>query len=235
MSETSSVQFDLVVFDWDGTLIDSTGAITEAIRSSASDLGLPVPSRERASHVIGLGLLEAIHHAVPAIVREQIPAFVERYRHHFLRQDALLLPFEGIDELLAELDTRGAKLAIATGKSRAGLDRALTQTGWGRRFRATRCADEGAPKPDPWMLRDLCGELEIDLARTLMIGDTTHDLRMAASAGAAAIAVTYGAHPDHELGAHDPLAMVSSVSELRDWLLPRLGLDPLDASGAGGR
>ncbi|HEY5635100.1 MAG TPA: HAD-IA family hydrolase [Burkholderiaceae bacterium] len=225
MSTNTTRQFDLVVFDWDGTLIDSTGAITEAIRSSAADLGLPVPSRERASHVIGLGLLEAVHYAVPAIARAQIPAFVERYRHHFLRADPDLVPFEGVESLLAELHTGGAALAIATGKSRVGLDRALRSTGWGPRFRATRCADEGAPKPDPWMLNDICLELEVSPARTLMIGDTTHDLRMAASAGAGAVAVTYGAHPDDELVALGPLAMASSVAELRGWLLPRLGFE----------
>lgn len=226
MSQTTSRQFDLVVFDWDGTLIDSTGAITEAIRSSAGDLGLEVPTRERASHVIGLGLLEAIHYAVPAIKREQIPAFVERYRHHFLSKDADLVPFEGIESLLFELHTQGAVLAIATGKSRVGLDRGLVHTGWGPRFRTTRCADEGAPKPDPWMLNDICAELEVAPQRTVMIGDTTHDLRMAASAGAGAVAVTYGAHPVDELGAHAPLAMAASVADLRSWLLPRLGLDP---------
>lgn len=215
-------RFALVVFDWDGTLIDSTHAIADAIQASAADLGLPVPSRERASHVIGLGLFEAIHHAVPEIHREQMPAFIERYRRHFLRADEHLRAFEGIDALLAELGQAGATLAVATGKSRAGLNRALLQTGWGRHFATTRCADEGLPKPDPWMLNDICEELGIEAGRAVMIGDTSHDLRMARSAGASAVAVTYGAHPVEELRACEPSACLDSVAQLREWLLPRL-------------
>ena len=218
-------RFELVVFDWDGTMVDSTRAITDAIREAASDLGLPVPSLERARHVIGLGLLEAIHYAVPSITRAQMPAFVERYREHYLREDATLKPFDGIPELLAELDAAGVMLAIATGKSRAGLNRALEQTGWGRHFVGTRTADEGTPKPDPWMLLDLCAALGSTPARAVMIGDTTHDLKMAAAAGATAVAVTYGAHPIAELTALAPAACVGSVAELRGWLLPRL--DPV--------
>lgn len=222
MTGSVAGRFELVVFDWDGTLIDSTAAITEAIRSSAADLGLPVPSRERASHVIGLGLLDAIHYAVPELPRARVPEFVERYRHHYLKEDAGLRPFEGIPELLAELSTLGATLAIATGKSRAGLNRALAQTEWTRHFTTTRCADEGAPKPDPWMLRDICEEVGVEPARAVMIGDTTHDLRMAAAAGATAIAVAYGAHPLEQLRALAPAGCVESVPQLRGWLLPRL-------------
>ena len=222
MTEPPRPEFELVVFDWDGTLIDSTGAIADSIQASAADLGLPVPSRERASHVIGLGLLEAIHYAVPQITREQVPAFVERYRFHYLREDANLRPFAGIPELLAELEAAGVMLAVATGKSRAGLNRALEQTGWRRHFVTTRCADEGAPKPDPWMLCDIGEELGTDAESTVMVGDTTHDLRMAGSFGAAAVAVTYGAHPADELQALAPAALVDSVASLRNWLLPRL-------------
>jgi len=218
----SRERFRLIVFDWDGTLIDSTAAIVQAIQASAADLALPVPTRERASHVIGLGLLEAIHFAVPAIAREQVPAYVERYRYHYLRRDAHLVPFEGVPELLTELIDSGAWLAVATGKSRAGLDRALVQMGWAGRFLTTRCADEGAPKPDPWMLRDICDELGLDPAEALMVGDTTHDLGMARAAGARAIAVTYGAHPREELEAEPSLVLVDSVAELREALLARL-------------
>lgn len=215
-------RFPVVVFDWDGTLVDSTPAITEAIRRSAADLGLPVPTRAQASHVIGLGLLDAIHQAVPAIERGQIPAFVERYRVHFLKEDASLRAFDGIAPLLIELEASGAVLAVATGKSRAGLNRALAQTGWKHHFVTTRCADEGAPKPDPWMLRDICDELGLDMSETLMVGDTTHDLGMARAAGAAAIAVTYGAHPREALEAEPALVVVDSVVELREALLARV-------------
>ncbi|RPH58489.1 MAG: HAD family hydrolase, partial [Burkholderiales bacterium] len=163
-------RYRVVVFDWDGTLIDSTAAIVHAIRASAADLGLPVPTREQAAHVIGLGLFEAIRSAVPMIDRAQIPAYVDRYRHHYLRRDAQLEPFEGVPQLLSELADSGAWLAIATGKSRAGLNRALDQMGWTARFLTTRCADEGAPKPDPWMLRDIFNELGLDAADAVMVG-----------------------------------------------------------------
>lgn len=226
--------FDLVVFDWDGTLIDSTHAIADAIQASAADLGLPVPTRERASHVIGLGLFEAIHYAVPELGREQMPAFVERYRRHFLRADEHLRAFEGIESLLSELAQAGTLLAVATGKSRAGLNRALLQTGWARHFVTTRCADEGVPKPDPWMLLDILEELGVEAGRAVMIGDTSHDLRMARAAGATSVAVTYGAHPVEELRACTPAACLDSVAQLRDWLLPRLAVPPGAGGGKGG-
>lgn len=215
-------RFRLVVFDWDGTLIDSTAAIVHAIRASAADLGLPVPTREQASHVIGLGLFEAVRAAVPMIDRDRMPAYVERYRHHYLRRDADLVPFDGVPQLLSELADSGAWLAVATGKSRVGLNRALDQMGWTARFLTTRCADEGAPKPDPWMLRDIGDELGIDASEMVMVGDTTHDLGMARAAGAAAIAVAYGAHPREALEAEPSLAIVDSVSELREMLLERV-------------
>ncbi len=229
-----SAAFELVVFDWDGTLIDSTHAITDSLRASAADLGLPVPSRERASHVIGLGLLDAIHYAVPAIRSEQVPLFVDRYRSHFLARDAQLHAFDGIERLLAESDATGVMLAVATGKPRAGLDRALLQTGWKPRFAATRTADEGIPKPDPWMLEDILDELGVAAQRTVMIGDTTHDLRMAQAAGTASVAVTYGAHPVAELLGCAPTACVDSVEALRAWLMPQL-LAPGAGAGGGAR
>ena len=215
-------RFRLVVFDWDGTLIDSTAAIVHAIRAAAADLGLPVPSRQQASHVIGLGLFDAIRRVVPVIDRAQVPAYVERYRHHYLRRDADLEPFDGVPALLADLADSGAWLAVATGKSRAGLNRALDHMGWTGKFLTTRCADEGLPKPDPWMLRDICDELGLGASETLMVGDTTHDLGMARAAGAAAIAVTYGAHPREALAGEPALAVVDSVVELREALLARV-------------
>jgi phosphoglycolate phosphatase len=211
-------RFDLVGWDWDGTVVDSTGAIADAIIGAADDLGLPVPSEHDARWVIGMGLLEAIHHAVPAIRREQVPAFIERYRVHYLRRDATLKVFDGIPELLRGLDAAGVPLAVATGKSRVGLNRALAQTGLGPRFAATRCADEGAPKPDPWMLRDLGETLQIDPSRMVMIGDTTHDVGMAQAAGASSVAVLYGAHDPDALQAIAPDALVRNVAELAAWL-----------------
>lgn len=230
-------RFDLVVWDWDGTIVDSTAAIADAIIGAAVDLGLPAPTGQAARWVIGMGLLEAIHHAVPSIRREQMPAFVERYRVHYLRRDAELKTFPGIPELLRGLDAAGVPLAVATGKSRVGLNRALVQTGLGPRFVSTRCADEGAPKPDPWMLRDLGDTLMTPAARMVMIGDTTHDVGMARAAGAASVAVLYGAHEPDGLAASGPDTLVASVSELADWLADACAVDRalLGSPRAGGR
>jgi phosphoglycolate phosphatase len=209
----------LIVFDWDGTLVDSTAAIVHALRSAAIDVGVAPPSREQAAHVIGLGLQDAVRRAVPQLPHERLPDYLARYRYHFLKADAFIGAFEGIPQLLDELGQAGAWLAVATGKSRAGLDRALDRMGWGMRFVSTRCADEGIPKPDPWMLVDLCRELGVEPSETLMIGDTTHDLSMARDAGSRAIGVTYGAHPRAALEALPSVALVDTVMQLRKWLI----------------
>lgn len=214
--------FRVVVFDWDGTLVDSTDAIVAAIRGAAADLGLAVPTREQAAHVIGLGLREAIRTAVPSIRPSQEGDFIERYKVHFFRRDPHLQPFAGIVGVLDALAQTSSRLAIATGKSRVGLDRALQQTGWQGRFATSRCADEGEPKPAPWMLQDICAELGCAPAEAVMIGDTTHDLGMARRAGAAAIGVSYGAHPRAVLSAEPALALVDTVAQLRAELMARV-------------
>lgn len=211
-------RFEAIVFDWDGTLLDSTGAIAKAIQDSARDLGLPVPDDERARHVIGLGLADALAYAVPDLPPADYPRLVERYRHHYLMYDANLVLFEGVREMLADLQQRGHHLAVATGKSAAGLRRALANSGLGAHFVTTRCADQTAPKPDPAMLREITEELDLPPERIVMIGDTTHDLQMAHSAGAPAIAVTYGAHPVEQLRRWPTLTQVDSALELHAWL-----------------
>jgi len=211
-------RFDLLVFDWDGTLIDSAGAIATCIQLAAGDLGLAVPDDERARHVIGLGLRDALAYAVPDLPEADYGRMAERYRHHFLARDADLPLFAGVQELLERLRARGHRLAIATGKSRVGLARGLAHLGLEGAFVATRCADQCAPKPAPDMLIELMDELVADRARTLMIGDTAHDLAMAANAGVAALAVGYGAHPPQQLAAHGPLALAQSIAELGTWL-----------------
>jgi phosphoglycolate phosphatase len=214
----SSRRFDLLVFDWDGTLIDSAPTIVACIQSACRDLGLPVPDDARASHVIGLGLNDALAHAIPGLAPAEYGRVVERYRHHFLLRDPHMSLFDGTRELLAALRERGHVLAIATGKSRAGLARALTATKLGPLFAAFRCADQCASKPAPDMLRELMEELEAVPERTLMIGDTIHDLQMAANAGVASVAVCHGAHPRERLVEHRPLGCVSGTRELREWL-----------------
>jgi phosphoglycolate phosphatase len=213
-----SAHYSLIVFDWDGTLIDSASAIVECIQLAARDLSLPVPDRETASHVIGLGLHDSLRHAVPALPREQYAEFAERYRQYFLeREDAMGL-FPGVRELLDELRGRGHSLAVATGKSRKGLERALAASGLGAVFSATRCADETHPKPHPAMLLELMEQLLVEPQQALMIGDTSHDLAMAAAAGVDALAVAYGAHPGEQLRALAPRACVADVAELKAWL-----------------
>lgn len=211
--------FDLLVFDWDGTLFDSTGAIVEAMQLASGDVGLPVPTRQAASYVIGLGLSDALRHAIPQIKPEQVPRLIERYRHHYSIRSGQIILFEGIRDLIVQLHAKGVRLAVATGKSRVGLNEALRQSGLGAYFEATRCADEGMPKPDPWMLNDLGLETGVDPSRMLMIGDTTHDLDLARNAGSQFCGVTYGAHDAQAL--RDPFAwrVVDTVSDLATMLL----------------
>jgi phosphoglycolate phosphatase len=211
------VKYRLLVFDWDGTIIDSASTIAECIRQAAADLGLEVPTREQASHVIGLGLADALRHAVPGLPAERVPEFVERYRQHFRASENTMGLFPGMRELLESLH-REKMLGIATGKSRRGLDRALEATGLGPFFRASRCADETNPKPHPAMLLELMAELDVQPEGALMIGDTSHDLEMARAAGVDALAVTYGAHAEEGLRSCQPRACVASVAELERWL-----------------
>ena len=211
-------RFDLLVFDWDGTLLDSAGAIVAAIQAACRDLELPEPSDERARHVIVLGLGEALRHAVPELPEQRYPQMVDRYRHHYLSRDHELRLFDGAAELVAELAGAGFALAVATGKSRVGLDRALKASGLGAYFQASRCADECFSKPHPQMLEELMQEFSVAPERTLMIGDTTHDLQMALNAGVASLGVAYGAHPAAALDALAPLARLQKVEELAAWL-----------------
>ncbi len=211
-------RFELLVFDWDGTLLDSAAAIVEAITAACRDLGLPPPPAERARHVIGMGLYDALRHALPELPESRYPQLVERYRHHYLARDHELQLFAGAAELIAELSAAGFLLAVATGKSRLGLERALRHSGLGPFFHASRCADECFSKPHPQMLEELLDELAVAGERALMIGDTTHDLQMARNAGVAALAVAYGAHPVAALDAMRPLACVQELAELAAWL-----------------
>ena len=211
------MKYALLVFDWDGTIIDSPAAIVECIREASREMGLRVPERERAAHVIGLGLRESLQQAVPDLPAERYSEFVALYRKHFLAREDSMPLFRGMQDLLGSL-VKTHRLAIATGKSRRGLDRALDATGLAPLFASSRCADETAPKPDPAMLRELMEEFGIDETQVLMIGDTTHDLGMASAAGVDALAVTYGAHPEQGLRAYPSLDYLPTVEALREWL-----------------
>ncbi len=211
-------QFDLVVFDWDGTLVDSTEHIAASIQAAANDLNLPIPSDQQARYIIGLGLADAMKFLFPAIEHTRYGDVSARYSYHFLAGNHRIHPFPGAEDMLEGLNRAGYVVGIATGKSRRGLDRSLEESGLARFFHITRCADEGFPKPHPGMLLHLMDEVIARPARTLMIGDTTHDVSMAHNAGASAVAVSYGAHEKEGLLAARPLACVDSVTELTRWL-----------------
>ncbi len=198
--------------------MDSTATIVKCIQASARDLGLPVPDDKAASYVIGLGLGEALQIAMPGLDAKYYPRIVERYRYHYLARDHELPLFPGVREMLQELSQEGYFLAVATGKSRVGLNRALHSANLLSMFDATRCADETFSKPHPAMLQELTRELGQDMRRTVMIGDTTHDLQMAVNAGAASVAVEYGAHEELALKGLNPIFSAKTVAELHGWL-----------------
>ena len=211
-------RYTLLVFDWDGTLMDSAACIAAALRSACEDLGYRVPSERDARYVIGLGLNDALAHVLPGVTPSEYPRVVERYRHHFLMRDAHTTLFAGAADLLEALQRSGHLLAVATGKSRRGLDRALDVTRVRAYFHATRCADESSSKPHPEMLQWIMGELGVPPERTLMIGDTTHDMAMARAAGVPRLALAHGAHEAAQLLEYDPLACLNDCFELGAWL-----------------
>lgn len=211
-------QFDLLVFDWDGTLMDSAGVIVDSIQRACEDIGLPAPGDRASRQIIGLGLVQALQTLLPDLPADDYPRLVERYRHHYLGRDSLIPLFDGVAEGIGRLHASGFRLAVATGKSSLGLARALDASRLGPWFSATRCADQTHSKPHPAMVLELMAELGADPARTLVIGDTSHDLQMAAGAGVAALGVTYGAHEVDDLAPHAPLALLDSFAEVYAWL-----------------
>ncbi|MEY3992206.1 MAG: Pyrophosphatase PpaX [Pseudomonadota bacterium] len=219
MSSLRPRQFDLIAFDWDGTLFDSTAIITRCIQRAVQDVGGAMPTREQASYVIGMALIPALAHAAPDVPREKHALLGERYRHHYFAHQHDISLFEGVLPMLAELKARHHWLTVATGKSRVGLDEALHAVELRQVFDGSRTADETAGKPSPLMLHELMREFGVDPERTLMIGDTTHDLQMAMNAGCASIGVSYGAHEPDAFHALKPLHIAHSVRELHDWLL----------------
>jgi phosphoglycolate phosphatase len=219
MPESRPRQFDLIAFDWDGTLFDSTAIIVRCIQDAVADVGGAVPTEQAAAYVIGMGLMEALAHAAPDVPRERYAELGARYRHHYLHHQEDLSLFDGVLPMLDDLRGRHHWLAVATGKSRRGLDEVLKTVQLAGVFDGSRTADETAGKPDPRMLQELMREFGTEPERTLMIGDTTHDLQMALNAGCASVGVSYGAHPPEGFAALNPRAIVHSVRELHDWLL----------------
>ena len=212
-------RFDLIAFDWDGTLSDSTAVIVKCIQAAVADVGGTPPSNEAASYVIGMALMPALARAAPDVSPEKYPELGNRYRHHFIKHQDDISLFAGVLPMLAALRERGHLLAVATGKSRRGLDEALHSVDLRGVFDGSRTADQTAGKPHPLMLQELMAEFDVAPERLLMIGDTTHDLQMAVNARCASVGVSYGAHEPDAFHALQPLAVVHSVRELHDWLL----------------
>lgn len=212
-------RFDLIAFDWDGTLFDSTAIIVRCIQAAVRDVGGTVPTDKEAAYVIGMGLMQALAHAAPDVPPEKYTELGNRYRFHYIQHQDDLSLFDGVLSLLNDLRERGHLLAVATGKSRRGLDEALHSVDLRGVFDGSRTTDQTAGKPHPLMLQELMAEFDVAPERLLMIGDTTHDLQMAVNAGCASVGVSYGAHEPDVFHALNPLAVAHSVRELHDWLL----------------
>lgn len=212
-------QFDLIAFDWDGTLFDSTKIIVRCIQAAVRDVGGAVPSDQAAGYVIGMGLLQALAHAAPDVPPEKYPELGARYRHHYAASQNDLSLFDGVLPLLAGLKARGHLLAVATGKSRRGLDEALQSVQLKGVFDGSRTADETVGKPDPRMLHELMAQFDVAPERVLMVGDTTHDLQMALNAACPSVGVSYGAHEPDTFAPLGPRFIANSVQGLHDWLV----------------
>lgn len=212
----------LIVFDWDGTLMDSQARIVNSMAAAIEELALAPRSQQQMSEVIGLGLAEALAILYPQGSPAEHAALTERYRYHFVEANSTPSTlFAGVEAMLAELNQQGHFLAIATGKGRRGLDRVLEETGSGRYFHATRCADESFSKPHPQMLLDIMDRLGVDARHTLMIGDTEYDLQMANNASVPCLAVSYGVHDLERLLNCRPLDYVDNIPALHHWLQTR--------------
>jgi phosphoglycolate phosphatase len=212
-------RFDLIAFDWDGTLFDSTQIIVRCIQRAVADVGGTVPSDKAAAYVIGMGLMQALAHAAPDVPESKYPELGRRYRDHYSSHQNDLALFAGVLPLLADLKSRHHCLAVATGKSRRGLDEVLRTVELRSVFDGSRTADETAGKPDPRMLRELMAQFGTEPQRTLMVGDTTHDLQMALNAGCTSVGVSYGAHEPDAFDSLQPLFVAHSVPQLHQWLL----------------
>ena len=212
-------QFDLIVWDWDGTLADSTGMITKALLDAAAQVGLPELPAKAATSIIGLGLREAIHALYGEIAADKAQALAAQYTANYYAGERDIPLFSGAKELIKLLNKRGFKLAVATGKGRRGLNLALEHCALTHYFHATRTVDECFSKPHPQMLDELMEDLVVLPERTLMIGDTSYDLQMAKNAGVSAIAVTFGAQQADSWQHLKPIQQFDSFASLSTWLL----------------
>ncbi|AVX23889.1 putative phosphatase [Pseudomonas syringae pv. atrofaciens] len=211
--------YDLLIFDWDGTLADSVGRIILSMRTAAIETDLEIRDDTAIKGIIGLGLPEAIRTLYPQISGNQLIDFRQHYADSYMAMDNVPSPlFDGVVESMQAFREDGYRLAVATGKARRGLDRVLKANGWQDYFDATRAADETASKPDPLMLNEIMAHCEVAPQRSLMIGDASFDLLMARNAGMDSVAVGYGAQPLESLRQFEPRLAIEHFSELRTWL-----------------
>lgn len=208
----------LLIFDWDGTLMDSERQIVTSLQAANADLNLPERSEDDCKNIIGLGLREAIATLYPGTDEKFAEHYTERYRHHWFRVSSQSELFSGAREMLQQLHSLGYLLAVATGKGRVGLDRVLIETGLEHVFHATRCSDETRSKPHPLMLQEIMQTLGIGPEQTLMVGDTEYDMAMARKAGAGPVAVSYGVHAPERLQQYSPLTCLDTLAEFIPWL-----------------
>lgn len=211
-------RYQLIVFDWDGTLMDSTTHITHCMHQAIATLSLEPLSDSQVSHIIGLGLNEAVQTLYPDTDTTTWNALADCYRQTWISTPESTPLFEHAESLLKQLNEQEIFLGVATGKSRRGLDRALKETGLGDLFISTRCADECHSKPHPQMLMELMDFVGVDAEQTLMIGDTEFDLMMAHNAGAHSLGITHGAHSETTLKAAKPKAIVHNLYQVEKWL-----------------
>ena len=214
-----SKEFDLIVWDWDGTLADSTGMITNAIVTAAEQVGLPTLDPHAARNIIGLGLRESIHALYGDIPAEKAQALAQQYTANYYAGEAAIPLFEGAKDLIVELNRRGFKLAVATGKGRRGLNLALQHCGLAQYFHATRTVDECFSKPHPQMIDEIMDFCVVRPERTLMIGDSSYDLQMAENAGVQGVAVTFGAQSRDKLLGYNSIEIFDEFKDLSTWLL----------------
>jgi phosphoglycolate phosphatase len=211
-------KYDLIIFDWDGTLANSTQLIVDAICKASVEVGLSEPSQEAASGIIGLGFREAVYELFGQIRDTQLTQITARYTYHYSQGEQSIPLFDGAAKTVEHLVNKGISLAVATGKGRQGLNRALDKSGIKHHFIATRCVDECHSKPHPQMILDLMDEVATSPERTLMVGDTSFDLQMAQNANVKSLGVTFGAHPLERLLPHQPLAYFDQFEHLGIWL-----------------
>lgn len=223
---------NLLIFDWDGTLMDSEAQIVYCMQAAITDLALDTRSPEQIKNIIGLGLREAITSLYPGCDEDLPQRMTEQYRQHWLARAEEAPLFPGVEETLTALHEAGYLLAVATGKGRVGLDKVLNHTGLAELFHATRCSDETQSKPHPQMLREIHTQLKVEPEHSVMIGDTEYDMEMARRAGAHPIAVSYGVHEKHRLLSHQPLTCLDEIAQLKQWLEDHGAVSPTRTTSA---